>query len=104
MMPSAPLFYRYYTAIGTDASFREIPIVRELLSMGFYFWLMVYTGLYLLYRREYGKLLWTLPLWTYMATGFLGPAALIRYAYPVMLSAPVLCWIPAASVQRDEKI
>lgn len=93
MTPVAPLFFRYYTAIGTDAAFRRIPVVRELLSMGFYFWLMVYAGLYLLYRREYGKLVWTLPLWTYMATGFLGPAALIRYAYPVMLSAPVLWYI-----------
>ena len=103
MTPASSLCYRYYTAIGTDASFRNIPVVRELLSMGFYFWLMVYAGLYLLYRREYGKLLWTMPLWTYMATGFLGPAALVRYAYPVMLSAPVLCWIMAVSFRREGK-
>ena len=37
MHPLNQTFYRYYTAIGTDAAFREIPLLRELLSMGFYF-------------------------------------------------------------------
>jgi len=90
MDPVIPLFYRYYSAIGTDASFRRIPAVRELLSMGFYFWLMVYAGLYALYKKRYETLLWMLPFWTYMGTGLLGPAALLRYAYPVMLGAPAL--------------
>lgn len=90
MEPVCQSFYRYYTAIGTEAAFRQIPLVRELLSMGTYFWLMVFAGLYVLYAKEYRKLLWMLPFWTYMGTSFLGPAALLRYAYPVMLGAPVL--------------
>lgn len=90
MKPVNDLFYEYYKSIGTDASFRKIPIFRELLSMGFYFWLMLFAGLYVLYKKEYAKLLWMLPLWTYMGTSFLGPTALLRYAYPVMLSAPLL--------------
>jgi len=90
MKPISGTFYCYYTAIGTDAAFRQIPLLRELLSMGFYFWLMVFAGLYVLYRQEYQKLLWMLPFWTYMGTSFLGPAALLRYAYPVMLGAPML--------------
>ncbi len=90
MEPVLPACYRYYSWIGTDAGFRRIPAVRELLSMGVYFWLMVYAGLYVIYRKAYGKLLWMLPFWTYMATNFLGPAALLRYAYPVMLGAPLL--------------
>ncbi len=90
MKPVSNLFYQYYQSIGTDASFREIPILRELLSMGFYFWLMVFAGLYVLYKKEYVKLLWMLPFWTYMGTSLLGPTALLRYAYPVMLGAPLL--------------
>lgn len=90
MKPVSDLFYQYYNGIGTDASFREIPVLRELLSMGFYFWLMVFAGLYVLYKKEYAKLLWMLPFWTYMGTSMLGPTALLRYAYPVMLGAPVL--------------
>lgn len=90
MRPVSQTFYRYYTSIGTEASFRRIPVLRELLSMGSYFWLMVFAGLYVLYRKEYGKLLWMLPFWTYMGTSFLGPTALLRYAYPVMLGAPLL--------------
>lgn len=93
MQPLNDNFYQYYKAIGTDAVFREIPILRELLSMGFYFWFLVWISLYVCYRKEYRKLLWLLPLWTYMATSLLGPAALLRYAYPLMISVPYLFYI-----------
>ena len=42
MQPVSSFFYRYYKAIGSDTAFRNIPVIRELLSMGFYFWLMVF--------------------------------------------------------------
>ena len=90
MQPVSQQCYQYYRAIGTDASFRQIPVIRELLSMGLYFWLMVFAVLYVCYKKEYGKLIWMLPLWTYMGTSLFGPTALLRYAYPVMLSAPLL--------------
>lgn len=92
MQPVSDVFYKYYHSIGTDASFREIPVLRELLSMGFYFWLMVFAVLYVLYKKEYTKLFWMLPFWTYMGTSLFGPTALLRYAYPVMLSAPLLVY------------
>ena len=100
MKPVVPAFFRYYASIGTDASFRRIPVVRELLSMGFYFWLMVFAALLVLYRGEYRKLVWMLPFWTYMGTSLLGPTALLRYAYPVMLGAPVLLFF-ICSETRD---
>ncbi len=90
MRPLCGLCYRYYSSIGTDAAFRRVPVLREILSMGFYFWFLAFCSLYLLYRRYYVRLLWILPLWTYMATCLLGPAALLRYAYPLMLAAPLL--------------
>lgn len=102
MTPVVDGLFRYYTAVGTDASFRKIPVLRELLSMGFYFWLLVYAGLYALYRRQYRKLLWMLPFWTYMGTSFLGPAALLRYAYPLMLGAPLLVFFLVADEGRTE--
>ena len=105
MEPFSRMFYRYYTAVGTEAAFRRIPVLREMLSMGSYFWLMAFAALYAVYDRKYGRLLWMLPLWTYMGTNFLGPAALLRYAYPVMLAAPLLLfWMtgkPAADACRD---
>lgn len=93
MQPLNDNFYQYYQAIGTDAVFREIPICREILSMGFYFWLLVFVSFYICYSRQYQKLLWLLPLWTYMGTSLLGPAALLRYAYPLMIAAPYLIYI-----------
>ena len=93
MQPVSSFFYRYYKAIGSDTAFRNVPVIRELLSMGFYFWLMVFAALYVVYRKEYVRLLWMLPFWTYMGTSMLGPAALIRYSYPVMLGAPILIYM-----------
>ena len=90
MEPKSEWLNRYYTAIGTDAFFRQIPIVRELLSMGLYFWLLVLASLYLIYQKEYEKLLWILPLWMYLGTSLLGPAALLRYGYPLMAACPIL--------------
>lgn len=58
--------------------------------MGLYFWLLVLASLYLIYQKEYGKLLWILPLWMYLGTSFLGPAALLRYGYPLMVACPIL--------------
>ena len=92
MQPISSVFYRYYTAIGTDAAFRQIPVLRELFSMGLYFWLLVFAALYVICRKEYVRLLWMLPFWTYMGTSMLGPAALIRYSYPLMLGAPLLIY------------
>lgn len=92
MEPISGILNRYYTAVGTDAAFRGILAVRELFSPGFYFWLMVFAALYACYTREYRKLLWMLPCWSYVGTSLLGPAALLRYAYPVMLAAPVLLY------------
>ena len=92
MRPVSQAFYRYYTAIGSEAAFRKIAVIRQLLSMGLYFWLMVAAALYVIYRKEYMRLLWMLPFWTYMGTSLLGPAALIRYSYPVMLGAPILLY------------
>lgn len=93
MKPISRLFYRYYTAVGTDAAFRNIPFIRELCSMGFYVWLMVFAAGYVLYKKEPVRLLWMLPFWTYLGTSMLGPAALLRYSYPIMLGAPFLLFV-----------
>lgn len=103
MTPVSQTFYQYYTAIGTDAAFRQIPVLRELFSMGFYFWLMVFAALYVLYKREYPKLIWVLPFWTYMGTSLLGPTALLRYGYPVMLGAPVIVFFLLTGRRRKER-
>ena len=102
MTPIIPAFYHYYTAIGTDATFRSIPILRELFSMGFYFWLLFLSALYILYRRSYARLLLMLPLWTYMVTSLLGPTALLRYAYPLILSAPLILYFTTSKLSTQD--
>ena len=103
MTKPVPVFYNYYAAIGTDTAFRRIPVVRELLSMGFYTWLMIFAALYACYKKEYGKLLWMLPFWSYLFTCLLGPAALLRYAYPVMLGAPLLVFMMQKTSSRSRE-
>lgn len=102
MTPLSRTFHRYYTMIGTDAAFRQIPFIRIIFSMGFYFWLMIFAALYVLYAKEYEKLLWMLPMWSYMGTSFLGPTALLRYAYPVMLGAPMLLFFVVKTLRKNK--
>lgn len=104
MSPVSRTFNRYYTLIGSDTAFRRIPLVRELMSMGFYFWLMVFAALYVLYKQEYGKLMWLLPFWTYIGTGLLGPAALLRYGYPLMLGAPLMVYFMFSKKERARAV
>ncbi len=103
MTKPVPVFYNYYAAIGTDTAFRRLPVVRELLSMGIYTWLMIFAALYACYKKEYGKLLWMLPFWSYLFTCLLGPAALLRYAYPVMLGAPLLVFMMQKTSSRSRE-
>lgn len=71
-------------------SFYQWPVISVLFKSSFYFWgLFLLFLAYLYLGRKPQVMLCLLPL-TYMATMLLGPVALIRYVFPVMVSVPVL--------------
>lgn len=71
-------------------AFFQWPVISQLFKPALYCLLPVFGLLIFWYRREWKKeLLVLLPL-LYLGTLLLGPVALIRYAYPFILFAPVL--------------
>lgn len=71
-------------------AFFQWPVLSQLFKPALYCLLLVFGFLVFWYRREWKKeLLVLLPLF-YLFTLLLGPVALIRYAYPFILLAPML--------------
>lgn len=70
---------------------KQIPGLGMLVSLGFYTWLLIFQIVYLVYRKEYRKiLLWT-PIIVLILTVLVGPAnTMPRYVYPMVLSMPLL--------------
>ena len=85
-----PWLERQMEKIVSANSFFHWPVLSQLFKPSVYCLLPVFGLLVFLYRKERKKvLLAALPLF-YLLTLLLGPVALVRYAYPFILSAPVM--------------
>lgn len=70
--------------------YQRFPVLWTLLQPAFYTWLLGFGFAWAAYRRRRPALFAAGILFSYLLTLFLGPCALIRYQYNLMLSAPVL--------------
>lgn len=77
-----------YEKIATENIHQKIPVVSLLFAPASYCWLMLYGILLALYRQRYRELLPLGLLFFYWGTVLLGPTVLVRYLYPVMVTAP----------------
>ena len=99
---------RYYQWFAHENGHERIPVLSTLFSPGLYCWLLFFALLTLLY---YGRmeLVWPLALpYGVWLTLLLGPCTIIRYAYPIMASAPILLGVlfnglPANALTAPER-
>ncbi len=82
--------------IVSDNIYRKIPVVRILFAPAFYWWMLCMYAAVAVYRREYRLLFPALFPAVYYLTLLLSPAVLVRYMYPFMTTAPVLCCLMSA--------
>ena len=80
-------------------NYRKIPILYILFQPATYFYMVIAYLLYSLYKKKKINLIVGMFLLLYFATCFLGPVALVRYIYGVILSAPILL----SSIVKDKK-
>lgn len=74
-----PFLYDKLWYISRYISFEQIPVVRMLFSIGFWFWMLLFSISYLIYRKERAKLAAIMyPLLTVFVM-LLGPMVLVRY-------------------------
>lgn len=74
---SANEYYRY-------------PVISGLFKPAFWCWLLLLCTVCFMYTRQRKKLLISLYPICYFATMLLGPTAIVRYIFPILLLAPVL--------------
>jgi len=89
--------YKLFAANG----YQHFPVLWTLLHPAFYTWILCFVLACAMYRRSKALLLTGGIVASYLLTLFLGPCALIRYSYCIMLSAPVLLSAVFASVREE---
>lgn len=85
-----PWLYNRLYEMGRGSSYNKIPVIRMFFSTGIVFWMMLWTITKLWVERKYLEMLVYLPLIFLFVTILLGPVALFRYTYPLMICMPVM--------------
>lgn len=86
--------------IVSDNEYSKIPVVRLLFAPALYWWLLWLYLVTALYRRTYKEALPAVFLAAYCLTLLLSPTVLVRYAYPLMVTVPVLLPCLLSGVER----
>lgn len=72
------------------ASHQKLPIVSMLFSPGFYIWIFLFVLLACIFYKNWEFLPACMMLFGFWGTILLGPAGLVRYAYPIIVAMPVM--------------
>lgn len=88
-----PGLYGFYEKIASGEALENVPVVSKLFSISTPIWLVLFTVVCLLCKKEYKRV--CVPfiyvfLWiTYMA----GPVSCLRYVFPLILAYPFFLWM-----------
>lgn len=85
-----PVLDQWLTTYSVDVTQQEVPVLSMLVSSGFMFFLIVAACAVIFYFKKYRRLLTILMLLGLWGTVMLGPIALFRYTYPLMVCTPFL--------------
>ena len=84
---------------------KMLPGFGMLMSVGFYTWLLILQLVWLMYNRQYRRLLLWMPSAVLILTVILGPVnTMPRYVYPVILAVPALWCIACSKPKESLKI
>ncbi len=97
-----PFLENIYEKAFSANEYQSIPVLSILFSPALYFWILLAIMLASLYLKRKNVMYVSLFAFAYYATMLLGPCALIRYMFPIVLTAPILIgyWF----VERPEGI
>lgn len=70
--------------------YKDIPLLAYSYKSCVYFWLLLIYTLYIFYRKDYKKLIPALLPIAYLISCFFGPGVILRYAYCIIVSVPVI--------------
>lgn len=87
--PLIPRVYDFCTEISHGFGYQKIPIVRLLFSVGFMFWISLYTLFRGIWQKRTGVILAHFFILLFCLTTFLGPVSLVRYYLVLFYGFPV---------------
>ena len=88
-IPVVPALEEWYQKLLTQNAYRFIPGIRLLFAPAVWVWLLLFVLLAALIHKRYDVIQPMLIPFGLLLTMLLGPCCLVRYAYPIMLCAPV---------------
>lgn len=86
-----PRLLEFLKNFGMESSYQKIPGLSMLFSPAIYFWILLFLSTVSIYTKHYKFFPALLPLAALFLTLMLGPVALLRYLYPIILCTPVIC-------------
>ncbi len=89
--------------IVSDNAYGKIPVVRLLFTPALYWWLLFLYMVTAFYRKRYREALPAVFLSAYCLTLLLSPTVLVRYAYPLMVTVPVIWSCFAADTNEQSE-
>lgn len=82
---------RLYESLFTQNKYKDIPIIKYILSMALYLYIILYSFSLALIKNKYELMNVFLFVGLFLGTIFLGPCSLMRYAFPyISVSLPLL--------------
>lgn len=88
-----PGYYNFLQNLSRESSYLRIPMLYLLFCTGIVFWEILFLLVCAIERRTYKKIILFIPFLALWATIMLGPVALFRYTYPLMVGLPLLACI-----------
>ncbi|MBO5474255.1 MAG: hypothetical protein J6A08_10810 [Lachnospiraceae bacterium] len=89
--------------IVSKNAYQKIPVLRIVFAPAFYWWLLCLYIAAAVYRRKYRHVLPAIFLVVYYMTLLLSPTVLIRYMYPFVVTAPVLCCLICRDMEEEKE-
>lgn len=101
-----PRLYNFLQTISRGSSYLKIPFMYVIFCTGSVLWLELFLLACVIIHREYYKIAYFIPTIVLFATIMLGPVALFRYTYPLMVGNIWLIGmvLDNRAVQGDEKV
>ena len=97
-----PALERLYEQLFSANEYSRLPVVSLIFSVGLYSWLLLFLFFAAWYEKRKDILLCTGMLLLALACLFLGPCAIVRYQYPLIVGIPIF-WGLLFSTEKKAK-
>lgn len=85
-----PVLYDFLQKLCRESTYLKVPFLYLIFCTGIVSWTSLFLLAQIIIRKQYRKILAFVPFGALFLTILLGPVALLRYTYPLMVGIPVL--------------